>query len=174
MKEQEYIDKRKKQRKKKLQPLDTSKSLESSTVKRGNAYQFTKTGFRSDLGIIARSNWEANIIRILETHRIAWEFEPRTFHYPIKRGVKGYIPDIYLTDTKEYIEVKGWMDPRSKTKLKRFKKYYPDEFSRLTLIIGKSSPDALTFCKEIGVPTILFYQNFLQLYKDSIPNWEGK
>lgn len=82
-----------------------------------------------------RSRWEANYARYLEFLKINgeikdWKHEPDTFWFEdIKRGVRSYLPDfkIYNNDeTVEYHEVKGWMDSRSKTKIKRMKKYYPE------------------------------------------------
>jgi Protein of unknown function (DUF1064) len=61
----------------------------------------------------------------------SWEYEPQTFWFEgIKRGVRSYKPDFKVTslDGSHYwVEVKGYMDSKSKTKLKRFKKYYPKE-----------------------------------------------
>jgi len=59
-----------------------------------------------------------------------WEFEPDTFWFEsIKRGVRSYLPDFKIWDFEDsepyYVEVKGWMDDKSKTKLKRMNKYYP-------------------------------------------------
>jgi hypothetical protein len=59
-----------------------------------------------------------------------WEYEPKTFWFKeIKRGVRSYVPDFKVWKDGEYWweEVKGWMDSKSKTKLKRMAKYYPDE-----------------------------------------------
>lgn len=81
-----------------------------------------------------RSKWEANYARVLqwlvENGQIAkWEHEAETFWFhKIKRGCRSYLPDFRVTNndgTVEYHEVKGWMDKRSKTKLKRMAKYYP-------------------------------------------------
>lgn len=81
-----------------------------------------------------RSRWEANYARYLqwkkERNEIKdWEFEPDTFWFNnIKRGVRSYLPDfkVFKNDgTFYYDEVKGWFDDRSKTKMKRMKKYYP-------------------------------------------------
>ena len=59
-----------------------------------------------------------------------WEFEPDIFWFlKIKRGVRSYKPDFKVFNsngTVEYHEVKGWMNPKSKTKLKRMAKYYPN------------------------------------------------
>jgi hypothetical protein len=60
-----------------------------------------------------------------------WEYEPKTFWFEaIKRGVRSYKPDFKVTEldgTHYWIEVKGYLDSKSKTKIKRFQKYYPDE-----------------------------------------------
>jgi len=81
-----------------------------------------------------RSRWEFNYALYLEFLKdkefiIDWEFEPDTFWFDkIKRGVRSYLPDfkIHGKNGIVYHEVKGWMDPKSKTKLKRMAKYHPD------------------------------------------------
>ncbi len=95
-----------------------------------------KAGWREigDRKIYARSVWEANYARFLEFQKIwgqiaDWEHEPETFWFKtIKRGVRSYLPDFKLTLTNgnvEYHEVKGWMDPASKTNIKRMARYHP-------------------------------------------------
>lgn len=94
--------------------------------------------------IYLRSRWEANYCRYLEflkTHHIIkeWEHEPKTFWFPgIKRGVVTYLPDFKVTeldDSHHWVEVKGYYDSKSLTKIKRFRKYFPEE--KLKLIDGK-------------------------------------
>ncbi len=92
-------------------------------------------GKREDLGgMFFRSAWEANYARYLNWmvgrgELVAWDYECDTFQFEkIKRGSRFYTPDfkLYFSDqTFEYHEIKGYMDPRSATKLKRMKKYYP-------------------------------------------------
>lgn len=81
-----------------------------------------------------RSKWEANYARYLNWLELRgvirlWEHEPETFWFEkIRRGVRSYLPDFRVTELSGkivYHEVKGWMDERSKTKMKRMKKYYP-------------------------------------------------
>jgi hypothetical protein len=81
-----------------------------------------------------RSRWEANYGRYLEFLKEnkqikEWEHEPETFWFEgLKRGTMSYLPDFRVTNLDgsiEYHEVKGWMDDRSKTKIKRMAKYYP-------------------------------------------------
>lgn len=141
---------------------------------RGNAYKHTKTGFRQDISLNVRSNWEANFVRILNAYKIKFEFEPTVFSFPIKRGTKGYTPDFYLTNSDEWIEIKGYLDEKSKTKLKRFKRYYPKEFEKLVCIISKYSKDASLFMDEIEVPKVIYYEDIRNEYSSSVLNWEGK
>lgn len=83
-----------------------------------------------------RSRWEANYARYLEWLKqrgdIAdWQHEPETFWFEaIKRGVRSYKPDFRVWEVggqSSLHEVKGWMDARSKTTLKRMAKYHPSE-----------------------------------------------
>jgi hypothetical protein len=82
-----------------------------------------------------RSRWEANYARWLQFLKergeiVDWEHEPQTFWFEkIMRGVRSYKPDFRVTEREQitWHEVKGWMDSRSRTTLRRFAKYYPDE-----------------------------------------------
>lgn len=87
-----------------------------------------------DKKIFVRSGWEANwgrYLDFLKTHgKITdWEYEPDTFYFEgIKRGTNNYTPDFKVTypdGSVIFHEVKGYMDPKSATKLKRMAKYHP-------------------------------------------------
>lgn len=95
-----------------------------------------KAGWREIGGQRAyfRSRWEANYARYLELLRASgdiksWEHEPETFWFDgVRRGAVSYLPDFKVIDCDDsvsYHEVKGWMDDRSATKLKRMKRYHP-------------------------------------------------
>ena len=95
-----------------------------------------KAGWREIGGVrkYYRSRWEANYARYLvaakEAKLIAdWKHEPTTFWFEaIKRGTRSYLPDflvVGIDGSEIYHEVKGWMDDRSKTKLKRMRIYHP-------------------------------------------------
>ena len=101
-----------------------------------NCYSRARGGKRKDLNNqYFRSAWEANIARYYNFIGVKWEYEPKTFVFEnIKRGSVSYTPDFYLPDEDKWIEVKGWMDQKSKTKLNRFKKYYPDEYKKLVIV----------------------------------------
>lgn len=89
-------------------------------------------GFR----IYFRSGWEVKVAMFLQHRQEGlqiekWEYEPQTFWFlEIKRGCRSYKPDFKVTEfdgSHYWLEVKGYMDPKSKTKIKRFHKYYPNE-----------------------------------------------
>ena len=111
--------------------------------------------------IFARSLWELRYARylqmLLEHGEIKdWQHEPKTFWFEgIKRGVVSYKPDflvVHKSGQEEWVEVKGYMDAKSATKLKRMKLYYPDIKIRLV--------DQTWFTKN--VPAL----------KAILPNWE--
>lgn len=82
-----------------------------------------------------RSEWEYVFACYLEflkkVNKIKnWEFESKRFEFPVKRGCTSYLPDFYVLgndDAHCWIEVKGFLDQKGATKLKRFAKYYPEE-----------------------------------------------
>lgn len=95
-----------------------------------------KAGWREIGGIkkYYRSKWEANYAYYLEwlkqTGQITdWKHEPETFWFDgIRRGCVSYLPDFRVEEVggaMVYHEVKGWMDDRSKTKIRRMAKYHP-------------------------------------------------
>ena len=102
----------------------------------GSKYSRCRSGKREDLdNLFFRSSWEANYARYLnwlkDLNQIKdWQYEPDTFEFfSIKKGTRFYTPDfkiMNLDDSIEYHEVKGWMDEKSFTKLKRMAKYYPE------------------------------------------------
>lgn len=102
-----------------------------------HGYTRSAGGRRADLGgQYFRSAWEANYARYLEWLKKhgsirAWAFEPKTFVFEsIKRGTRAYTPDfrvVFANGRVEWHEVKGWMDPKSKTRLARMRRYFPEE-----------------------------------------------
>lgn len=117
-------------------------------------------GRRDDLGDrYFRSRWEANYARYLNLllslgQITAWDYEVATFEFPVRRGTTHYTPDflVRFQDREEYHEVKGWMDATSATKIKRFRRFYP----QLTLVI-------------IDPPA---YRRISQQFSALIPTWE--
>ena len=101
-----------------------------------------------------RSKWEANYALYLDflikNKQIKdWEYEKDVFVFDkINFGTRSYRPDFKIKNNDnsiEYHEVKGYMDGRSKTKLRRMLKYYPE--IKLILIDQKVYLD---IAKKIG------------------------
>ena len=87
-----------------------------------------------------RSKWESNYAYYLQWLKergeiLDWKHEPKVFWFEgVKRGTVSYLPDFLVTEKngkEAYHEVKGWMDDRSKTKIRRMAKYHPN----VTLIV---------------------------------------
>lgn len=87
-----------------------------------------------------RSRWEANYARYLEFLKVQkqiteWEHEAEVFWFEgIKRGCVSFLPDFRITELNgslSYHEVKGWMDDRSKTKIRRMSIYHPTVVLRI-------------------------------------------
>lgn len=97
-------------------------------IKRG-VYQI------GDRTVYLRSEWEYRFACYLEFLKKQkqiknWQYEPQSFEFPIKHGTTRYLPDFKIINnngTHEWAEVKGYLTPKSKTQIKRFKKYYPNE-----------------------------------------------
>lgn len=120
-----------------------------STFSRGNG------GVRNDLGIYLRSSWEANVARVLNFLGLPWDYECRRFRFAdVGDGVLSYCPDFYLMESDIWIEVKGWMDEKSKVRLTKMREFYPEEYSKLYLIDAQE------------------YSKIQKQYKKIITEWE--
>ncbi len=121
-----------------------------------------KGGKRADLdNRYFRSSWEANWARYLNWLKSigevqSWFYESKTFEFTrIKRGGRFYTPDFLVINkngTAEFHEIKGYMDKRSATKLRRMAKYYPE----VKLILIDAPMYSSVARKVVGM----------------IPNWE--
>lgn len=136
-----------------------------------NPHSVAKTGKRKDLeNRFFRSNTEANYARYLNFIGIKWEYEVKEFYFDgIRKGGVSYKPDFYLTEEDRWIEVKGWFDSKSVTKLKRFRKYYPQEFEKLTLVVQSKKGVAMAI--DIGIP----YEDYREIKRKvgrMIEGWE--
>ncbi len=106
-------------------PTETKKS-------RNNQFWVEVDGKR----YFCRSVWEANYLYFLHWQKkqgliFRYEKEPDVFWFEgIRRGVTNYLPDFKVWRTADpkdfyYVEVKGYMDRQSKTKIRRMAKYHP-------------------------------------------------
>lgn len=114
-----------------------SQMIHNRLQNKGTIYSRSKNGWYkiNNRKYYFRSGWEVNYARYLEWLKQEkqikrWQYEPKTFWFEnIKRGVRSYTPDFRIENNDgsiEYHEVKGYMDAKSKTKIKRMAKYYPN------------------------------------------------
>lgn len=125
-------------------------------------YGNSKGGRRPDLdNRYFRSCWEANYARYLNFlikagEIVKWEYEPETFFFEgIRSGTVSYTPDFKLYPKRGepyFVEVKGYMDDKSRIKLKRMAKFYPA--IRVDLLDGDR------------------YRAIARVFKRILPNWE--
>jgi hypothetical protein len=160
------------------------KELNGEIVSNKSVVFQSKIGQREDLGIFVRSGWEANVMRLFKTGLLGYktpEYEPETFSFtdyvPPKGAALSYTPDFRVQKGKKsfWVEVKGnWLRGQDKTKLRRFKKYYPNEFKKLIAIVSSKNTKTAKFFIELGVPEsqVFEYNTFKKLYSAKIPNWE--
>jgi hypothetical protein len=157
-------------------------------------------GYREDLGIAVRSQAEANFARLMTRIRVPWSLEPITFKFEgIEHGERFYTPDFLIEvpdrskrpmqwpeplgglDAGEwFVELKGWMDPKSQTKLTRFCERYSKDAERLVLLCDlrrgereRWTPKLNQRLRESGVRVgslSVFLQWGALL---GIPHWEG-
>jgi hypothetical protein len=140
-----------------------------------------KVGTRSDIGFFVRSAWEANMVRFYRKTGTCFIYEPCEFEFVgLKRGNRFYTPDFYLPKEGVYVELKGFLDKQSFTKLKRFLQYHPKEAAKLRIIIGRvRRKDKISLTKEAEALVKVGYRvNQLQSYVEIakvfsfLPNWE--
>jgi hypothetical protein len=138
-------------------------------------------GKRKDCNnLFLRSRWEANCYRKFARLKsiVLQEYEPRTFSFAefgILRGTVSYTPDFKLTyksGREEWIEVKGYIRAADKTKIRRFKKFFPEEFKKLKCIVGSANTAAARFFEEMDVPVKYYYNDLNKKCRDIIPHWE--
>lgn len=122
-----------------------------------------------------RSGWEANVARWMNHKKTPWTYEPDVFpffEFGVKNGTTSYCPDFKYGKTGLYLEVKGQLDAKGKTAIRRFKKYYPAEFKKLRAIVGRPNTVADKFFKKLDVPVIAYINELNKKFKDKVEHWE--
>jgi len=156
-------------------------ALPPSGKTKNNIYK-SRIGKRKDCNnLFFRSSWEANCYRYWKTLKdiILIEYEPVCFSFTpfgILRGTVSYTPDFKLTykdKSYEYVEVKGgFMRNVDKTKLRRLKKYYPDDFDKLRGITPGEKSKTATFFRSLNIPILHYYPELNKKYNKIISGWE--
>jgi len=99
------------------------------TTRGRNNSQFGKTPLHgprthwvSHCGVKMRSSWERRFAQAMDSRGIEWVYEPQRFDL----GEVTYLPDFYVPELGAYVEVKGWLDPKSQRRISLFREKYPD------------------------------------------------
>jgi len=137
----------------------------------GNPYSRTRGGKRPDLdNKFFRSTVEANYARYMNFLGYEWEYEPKDFYFEgIRRGSVSFTPDFYNKTLDKWIEVKGWFDSRSITKIKRFRKYFPEESSKLLMVTQSRKSHEIAL--SLGLDCYR-YELIFKKFSSVIPSWE--
>lgn len=69
-----------------------------------------------------RSTYEARFAKALDKRGWAWVYEPKRF----RLSTTSYLPDFFVPTMKCYVEIKGWLDPNSKEKIRLFREEHPE------------------------------------------------
>lgn len=149
------------------------KELDGKPVKKTGKGKI-KIGKRKDLGIFLRSAWEANTARWFKSQNKSFMYEPKNFIFDkFKHGTVSYVPDFRIEGPAGYhwVEVKGMLKGSDKTRIRRFKKFYPQEFAQLVAICNPNT-ESDKFFKEMGVPILAYYRDLDKTFKGVIEHWE--
>lgn len=127
-----------------------------------------------------RSSWEANLYRILKQDKQIdyFQYECTDFdfwHFGIKKGTVSYTPDfkiVFKDGSYKWIEVKGYLKPQDKVRIRRFFKFYPEEAKHLEAVTGSPNTQSTKFFKSINVPIYAYYNELKKTFKEKISNWE--
>ena len=137
-----------------------------------SSFARTKNGPASELPgergkVSFRSLWERNFARCLEVQGFDWTYEKNvfTFNGVIRRPFQ-YIPDFYDLTNDILWEVKGFLRSQDRSRIKRFRKYYPEDFKKLKVLCSKGNKTTRGFFEGIGVPC-----EFIEDWKEE---WEEK
>ena len=146
-------------------------SLSMSKKEQYNSRGFA--GIRNDIGHFAASTYEANVYRIFQYENKKYKKEYDCIFPLIKEdgSTLHYRIDIQDIDglfgiKNTFLEIKGFMDEKSKLKIKLFKEQYP-QYTLLTLGYGDNRKD------YYWQPDIN-YQLLSDKYSKLIPLWETK
>ena len=81
---------------------------------------------------IMRSTWEVKYAEYLDKKEVDWEYEEHKFKYVDSCGRSHYyFPDFYLPSEEKFIEIKGYMDDKSRYKIEECSKLHGIEIQVL-------------------------------------------
>jgi len=99
-----------------------SKSMKLAVEKFPKSYTSSNRGRTKQIeynGLKFQGNWELDFYKWCEQNKIPCIRNTQGFKYNWN-GARTYFPDFYLTDTNEYVEVKGYKTERDTAKWEQF------------------------------------------------------
>ena len=156
---------------------NTGKRKRGQAITAAGKFSLVKKGPAKDLpkryrDYAFRSSWERNFARVLCKKKIEWTYERHVFTFKdVKRRPFQYIPDFYEVKSGVYWEVKGYLRSVDRSKMRRFRKQYPEEFSKLKACLSRNNKVAIKFYKSMDIPMI-HIEDLKQEWKDKIKEWE--
>lgn len=73
-------------------------------------------------GIDLHGSWELNYAKWLDQNNIRWERCKRSFSYIFENKRRRYTPDFFLSESNQYIEIKGYKTTKDVAKWEQFPK----------------------------------------------------
>jgi hypothetical protein len=123
--------------------LESRKKMSNTVekkVKQGTwHYSFSKTRTHKYKGVKLHGKWELQYAMWLDENNIKWLRPKENFNYRYENKERFYIPDFYLIDSAEYVEIKGYETEKDRCKWRDFP-------YKLKVIKGKE-------LKEMGIIT---------------------
>lgn len=86
-----------------------------STWSKGCWYQSPIAG-----NVYLDSSWELKYAKWLDYNQISWKRNTTRFHYQYENKSHYYIPDFYIIDTQQYVQIKGYKTKRDLAKWEYF------------------------------------------------------
>lgn len=128
--------------------------------------------------IMFRSGWERNFARILCKRGIVWDYEKLVFTFSVNKEGKPYktkpyqyMPDFHEIKTGVIWEIKGYFRSEDKSKIKRFKALYPEDFKRLKVCLSKANKKAIAFYQSMDIEVTLI-EDLKEEWQNKLDIWE--
>lgn len=160
-----------------------SRASEDATVVTHSALMRKVTrGRREDLGdTFFRSAYEANVARFFRFCGLPWTYEPRKFVFTgYTTAPVCYTPDFEVEERGKtwIVEVKGHWRGSDRQKLRRLKKQYPEEFSRLWVVSrwpnNEKGRRNRALLQKISMTLRMTDYTELERLAGVIPHWESR
>lgn len=73
-------------------------------------------------GVDLHGSWELKYVQYLDLHNIRWVRNTNCFSYIFDGKKRKYIPDFYLPESDQYVEIKGYRTEKDVAKWSQFPK----------------------------------------------------